>query len=89
MRSKALQSVAERRGETGVGAVRYMEGPQVYKLSPKLLDAALARRVNPPPEDRGQKAEAFQIRYRDGLQASVPQPKCEDTRLSGGRPSPQ
>jgi hypothetical protein len=68
---EALQSVAERRGETGVAAVRYTEGPDVYKLSPRLLEAALARRVNPPPEDRGQKAEAFQIRYRDGLQASV------------------
>jgi hypothetical protein len=77
---EALQSVAERRGETGVAAVRYMEGDDVYKISPKLLDAALARRVNPPPasvtEPRppgsgSQKPEAFQIRYRDGLQASV------------------
>jgi hypothetical protein len=54
-----------------VAAVRYLEGEDVYKISPKLLDATLARRVNPPPEDRGQKPEAFQIRYRDGLQASV------------------
>ena len=68
---EALQSVAERRGETGVAAVRYMEGDDVFKISPKLLDAALATRVNPPPEDRGQKPEAFLIRYRDGLQASV------------------
>jgi hypothetical protein len=68
---EALQSVAERRGETGVAAVRYMEDSDVYKISPKLLDAALATRVNPPPEDRGQKAEAFLIRYRDGLQASI------------------
>jgi hypothetical protein len=90
---EALQSVAERRGETGVAAVRYMEGDEVYKISPKLLDAALARRVNPPPPPKvktpeteprpvgsgglrlqgsaAQKAEAFQIRYRDGLQASV------------------
>ena len=68
---EALQSVAERRGETGVAAVRYVEGPDVYKISPKLLEAALAARVNPPPEDRGQKPEAFLIRYRDGLQASV------------------
>jgi hypothetical protein len=68
---EALQSVAERRGETGVAAVRYMEGDEVYKISPKLLDAALATRVNPPPEDRGQKPEAFLIRYRDGLEASV------------------
>jgi len=26
---------------------------------------------NPPPPDNGQKAEAFLIRYRDGLEASV------------------
>ncbi len=68
-----LQSVAETRkgGETGVGAVRYVEGDPVWKLSPKLLDAALARRINPPPEDRGQKPEAFQVRYRDGLDACI------------------
>jgi hypothetical protein len=68
---EAMQSVAERRGETGVAAVRYLEGDAVLKISPKLLEAALAARVNPPPEDRGQKAEAFLIRYRDGLEASV------------------
>jgi hypothetical protein len=39
---EALQSVAERRGETGVAAVRYLEGPEVYKISPQLLVAALA-----------------------------------------------
>jgi hypothetical protein len=68
---EAVQSVAERRGETGVAAVRYVEGDAVWKLSPQLLEAALARRVNPPPPDRGQKPEAFVIRYRDGLRASV------------------
>ena len=68
---EALQSVAERRGETGVAAVRYVEGEAVYKISPKLLEAALSVRVNSPPEDRGEKAEAFLIRYRDGLQAST------------------
>ena len=68
---EALQSQAERRGETGVAAVRYLEGNDVYKLSPQLLEAALATRVNPPPEDRGQKAEAFEVRYRDGLRASI------------------
>jgi hypothetical protein len=31
----------------------------------------LATRVNPPPEDRGQKPEAILVRYRDGLQASI------------------
>ena len=34
---EAMQSVAERRGETGVAAVRYMEGPDVYTISPELL----------------------------------------------------
>jgi hypothetical protein len=68
---EAVQSVAERRGETGVASVRYVEGEAVWKLSPQLLEAALARRVNPPPRDRGQKAEAFEIRYRDGLRASI------------------
>lgn len=68
---EALQSVAERRGETGVAKVRYLEGDAVWKLSPDLLNAALSRRVNPPPDDRGQKPEAFQFEYRDGLRASV------------------
>jgi len=68
-----LQSVAEvrRGGETGVQSVRYLEGQEVWSISPKLRDAALSRRVNPPPEDKGQKPEAFQVRYRDGLQASI------------------
>ena len=68
-----LQSVAERRrdGETGVAAVRYLEGNEVWGIAPDLRDAALARRVNPPPEDRGQKPEAFLVRYGDGLEASV------------------
>jgi hypothetical protein len=70
---EAMQSMAERRrgGETGVAAVRYLEGDEVWAVSPKLLDAALAARVNPPPEDRGQKPEAFLVRYRDGLKGSV------------------
>jgi hypothetical protein len=70
---EAMQSMAERRrgGETGVAAVRYLEGDDVWKISPALRDAALATRVNPPPEDRGQKPEAFEIRYRDGLRGSV------------------
>jgi hypothetical protein len=68
---EAMQSVAERRGESGVARVRYVEGETVWKLSPELLDAALARRVNPAPDDAGQKPEAFQWEYRDGLRASV------------------
>ena len=68
-----LQSVAERRkgGETGVARVRYLEGDEVWNISPGLRDAALARRVNAAPADRGQKPEAFLIRYSDGLEASV------------------
>ena len=70
-----MQSVIERRkgGETGVSTVRCVEGPDVWKLdfSRDLLDAALARRVNPPPEDSGQMPQAFEIRYADGLKATV------------------
>lgn len=70
-----MQSVIERRrgGETGVASVRCVEGPDVWNLdfSPDLLDAALARRVNPPLDDTGQTPQAFQIRYTDGLKATV------------------
>ena len=68
-----LQAVAERRrgGETGVAAVRYLEGSDVSGIAPDLREAALARRVNPPPQDRGQKAEAFLVKYHDGLEASI------------------
>jgi hypothetical protein len=68
-----LQSVAEGRkgGETGVASVRYSEGPEVWSISPQLRDAALARRVNAAPEDKGQKPEAILVRYRDGLEASI------------------
>ncbi len=68
-----LQSVAEgRRGaETGVAAVRYLEGSEVSGIAPDLREAALARRVNPPPQDRSQKPEAFLVKYSDGLEASI------------------
>jgi hypothetical protein len=74
-----LQAMAERRkgGETGVQSVRYAEGEDVWKLgkeglwSHDLLDAALTRRVNPPPEDKGQTPQGFFVRYRDGLRASI------------------
>jgi hypothetical protein len=75
-----LQGMAERReaGETGVAAVRCLEGPEVWELAKRgewsrdLLDAALATRVNPvpamkPPPD----PQAIQVRYRDGLKATV------------------
>jgi hypothetical protein len=68
-----LQSVAERRrgGETGVAQVRYLEGPDVWNVSPQMREAALSRRVNPPPAAHDDKPEAFLIRYGDGLQASI------------------
>jgi hypothetical protein len=68
-----LQSVAERRngGESGVAQVRYGEGDEVWRISPAMREAALERRVNPPPPDNGQKPEAFLIRYRDGLEAAI------------------
>ena len=70
---EALQSVAETRrgGETGVARVRYVEGEEVWKISPAMRDAALSRRVNAAPEDKGQKPEAFLVRYQDGLEASI------------------
>ncbi|HZT30659.1 MAG TPA: hypothetical protein VFA33_12280 [Bryobacteraceae bacterium] len=74
-----LQGMVERRrgGETGVASVRCVEGPEVWKLgeagewSRPLLDAALSRRVSPPPEDRGQTPQAILVRYRSGLKASI------------------
>jgi hypothetical protein len=68
-----LQSAAEvrRGGETGVAAVRYLEGVEVWKIAPELRKAALARRINPPPEDHGAKPEAFLVRYADGLRAAI------------------
>ena len=87
---EALQSVAERRGETGVAAVRYMEGEEVYKISPKLLEAALAS------------ARESAARRTDGSEAgSIPDPlprrptgigsqsEQQDARLSGRRSTPQ
>jgi hypothetical protein len=68
-----LQSIAETRrgGETGVAAVRYVEGADVWKIAPDLRDAALARRINPPTDDHGEKPEAFVVRYADGLRAAI------------------
>jgi hypothetical protein len=70
-----VQSMVERRknGETGVAAVRCVEGPAVWTLdfSRDLLAAALERRVNPQPDDPAQSPQAFQIRYRDGLKATI------------------
>ncbi len=74
-----LQAMAERRagGETGVERVRCVEGEEVWRLAERgewsrdLLDAALQRRVNPPPQKSRSEPHAIQIRYRDGLKATV------------------
>jgi hypothetical protein len=66
-----LQAMAERRkgGETGVSAVRCVTGEEVW--SQDLLDAALSRRVNPVPDGAAPPPEAIQVRYRDGLKATI------------------
>jgi len=74
-----LQAVAERRpgAETGVAQVRHAAGEEVWRLAERgewsraLLDAALARRVNPVPREGRQPPEAFLVRYRGGLKGAV------------------
>ena len=77
-----LQSIAERRpgGETGVRAVRYIDGPEVLEAhergvwSRDLLEAALAHsptRGGRSTESLLAQAMAFLIEYRDGLRGSV------------------
>jgi hypothetical protein len=68
-----LQSMAERRagGETGVAQVRWAKAPFHDEFSRELLDAAVSRRVNPVPEGAAEPAQAFLIRYRDGVRAAV------------------
>jgi hypothetical protein len=68
-----LESVAQRRqgGETGVARVRYIEGDEIWTVSPDLREAALARRVNPPPERVSEKDAAFLVEYADGLRAAI------------------
>ncbi|MGH9664254.1 MAG: hypothetical protein ACRD9L_07515 [Bryobacteraceae bacterium] len=74
-----LQAMAERRagGETGVARVRYAEGEELQTLagsgewSRDLLDAALSRRVNPPPAGNREPPQGFLVRYRDGTKASI------------------
>ena len=76
---EAMQSMAERRGkETGVERVRWLGGDDVWKAaeegewSRKLLDAALARRVNRVPANVAkQPPQAFLVRYRDGLRGAL------------------
>jgi hypothetical protein len=79
-----VQCLAERRrgGETGVAAVRWVEGPDVWKLGaqggydPRLLEEALNRcegrgRIKGRIEDAEKKPILFQVEYRDGLKANV------------------
>lgn len=74
-----LQAMAERRkgGETGISAIRCVTGKTVSELADKgewsqdLLNAALSRRVNQAPQTSGSTPEAVQIKYRDGLRATI------------------
>jgi len=74
-----LQAMVERRagGETGIQSIRCVEGPEVWAMadrgewSRKLLDAALATRVNKVEEDRSIPPQAIFVKYRDGLQATI------------------
>lgn len=75
-----LQCMVERRsgGETGVASIRCIEGAEVWELAKRgelsndLLQAALDKRVNPVPKTGdGTPAQAIQIRYRDGLKATI------------------
>lgn len=70
-----MQAMAEKRkgGETGVEAVRCVEGEQVWKLGwpRELLDAALKHRVNPGYGNECKNPQAIQVKYRDGLKATI------------------
>jgi hypothetical protein len=80
---ETLQCMVERRagGETGIAAVQWVEGPEVWKWrdgegrwSIPLLEAALATspRTKPGrPEDNARKPVLFRLWYRDGLEAAV------------------
>ena len=77
--TELLQAMVERRagGETGVESIRCVEGPEVWAMadrgewSRKLLDAALATRVNKVEEDHSIPPQAFFVKYRDGLKATI------------------
>lgn len=74
-----LQTMAERRkgGETGIAAIRCVTGEEVWEAarraewSQALLEAALSRRVNQVPNGPAPEPEAIQVRYRDGLKATI------------------
>ena len=79
---ETLQCMVERRkgGETGIAAVRCMEGPEVWAWTdgnawaPPLLEAALtqtASRKPGSPRDNVKQPILFDLEYRDGLRAAV------------------
>lgn len=74
---EVLQCMAERRrgGETGVRAVRMVEGPEVWKQTAGgLLDAAISRLPDKKiasREDAVKQPVLFEIEYADGLPAWV------------------
>ena len=82
---ETIQCLVERRkgGESGVRAVRCVEGPEVWEagkrgeFSRDLLDAALSRlkdRPLPPGKTIEQlvpQPQMFQVEYRDGLKATI------------------
>lgn len=79
---ETLQCMVERRagGETGIRAVRCIEGPEVWTWTAakpwaaKLLDAALERaepRKPGNPKDNVREPILFVLEYRDGLESAV------------------
>ncbi len=74
-----MQAMSERRkgGETGIDAVRCIENDDLWKTgkagdwSRDLFEAALSRRVLPVHEKPDAPAQAFQVRYRDGLKGTI------------------
>jgi len=81
---EALQCLVERRkgGETGVAAVQFVEGPQVWeemkkgRFSRDVFQAALDACENKawlkkPPEEQIKNPAAFFIEYRDGFKAAL------------------
>ena len=80
--TESLQVLVERRkgGETGIAAVRMLEGPEVWKWTDanpgagKLLAAALERSETRKPGDvrvNARRPAVFILEYKDGLQGAV------------------
>jgi len=83
---ESLQCMVERRGkgETGVGSVQWIEGPEVWKWrdgpgawSAPLLEESLRRNAEQGTvaegrmEDKVKQPVVFLVRYRDGLEAAA------------------